>query len=84
MKLSFFYSFIFLFLLISCNEQSYQPQKSNLTNSNQNTAIEKKPDLKKITPDLIKEIQSWNFFERHGFYLDSKWELSSRYYGPGF
>lgn len=84
MRSSFFYLFIFLFLLISCSEQSYQPQKSNLTNSNQNTLIEKKPDLKKITPDLIKEIQSWNFFERHGFYLDRKWELSSVYYGPGF
>lgn len=78
------YLFIFIFFLFSCTDQSYKNEKSNITSSNKTGLIEKKPDLKKVTPDLIKEIQSWKFYERHGFYFDMKWELSSKYYGPGF
>ena len=45
-----------------------------------------KPVVNKIniTPNLITEIESWNFFKRNKFKLSSKWELSPAYYGPGF
>ena len=74
---------LLLFGIVGCNSEE-KASKSTIEIANQNTLIEKKSDLKKITPDLIKEIQSWKFFKRHGFYLDMKWELGSQYYGPGF
>lgn len=83
-KSTYLYLFVFIFSIFSCTDEPYKNQKSNVTSSNKTSLVEKKPDLKKVTPDLIKEIQSWKFYKRHGFYLDMQWELSSQYYGPGF
>lgn len=54
--------------------------------ANTENSTSSKPPVKKtnITPDLIKEIESWNFFKRNNFNLSNKWELSPAYYGPGF
>ena len=68
--------------ILSCGSDSQDKTSKSSPKSSQ---TQKKPNTTPIqsTPEFIEQIQNLAFYKKYGFYLDSKWALSSSYYGPG-